>query len=80
MTSRDTWGSLSAARIEEEEREHARHHICTPDDPWRPGTGRRLHPSAREVPGSQRDGLPHGGTIAMHCPVCGLTWRVELPK
>ena len=80
MRLHDSWGSAMAARIEAEEREHARRHICTPEDPWTPEKGRCTHPAAREVPGSQRDGWPAGDIIDVHCPICAHTWEEELPQ
>ena len=55
---------------------------CTRENPW-DGTrveGQRVrHHEAHEV-GDQEDGWPGGDIVKVHCPVCGETWREELPQ
>ena len=56
-----------------------RWHTCTQEDPWTPETGKRgFHPDAK--PQSQKDGYPGGDIVDWHCPVCGTSWKEELPQ
>lgn len=44
---------------------------CSPETPY-DGQGMSFHPQARKTDGG-------GGSDRYECPVCGLTWAVELP-
>ncbi len=55
-------------------------HYCEPGNPWIKGSGRAYHPHASEVADSQEDGWPSGDTVLNRCPVCGHSWRQELPQ
>lgn len=56
--------------------------MCTEETPWTKDVKAflTLHPSAREVRGSQRDNYPHGDMVTVRCPVCGYEWERELPQ
>ena len=54
--------------------------ICTADEPWKPGELRGVHPDAREVNDSQRDGYPGGDLVTYECPHCKQQFEVELPQ
>lgn len=41
--------------------------------------GSWVHPLAQEV-GDQEDGYPGGDIVRYRCPVCGTTWKAELPQ
>jgi hypothetical protein len=54
--------------------------ICTEAHPWAPGLPTPVvHPAAHEV-GEQEDGWPDGDIVTMECPVCGHSWKMELPQ
>lgn len=55
-------------------------HICTKDDPWKPGDKRGIHPDAREIRDSQRDGYPGGDLVTYECPHCKQRFEIELAQ
>lgn len=53
---------------------------CTPETPWNPSIASPVeHIKAEEV-GDQEDGWPGGDIVRYHCPVCGHSWKSELPQ
>jgi hypothetical protein len=54
--------------------------ICTAETPLKPGELRGVHPDAREVHDSQRDGWPGGDTVIYECPHCKQRFEIELPQ
>lgn len=53
--------------------------ICTAANPWKPGD-HRIHPDAREVHDSQRDGWPGGDIVTYECPHCRQRFEIELAQ
>lgn len=61
--------------------------ICNEENPYTPERDkcgekdyvRWVHPKAKEE-GEQEDGWPGGDIVRMRCPVCGISWKSELPQ
>ena len=54
-------------------------HVCSAENPWKPGMGRAEHPDALRI-GQQVAGWPSGDVLTYRCPHCGLRFECELEQ